>query len=619
MSLALSSARPASEIGALVRRAAPGGLVAAAEDGFLSAVFAALVVLPLAEIALRATLGVGIQGAASLTQHFTLLVGMLGAAVAARQGRLLEFSAAVFLKGDRAQYAQIFAFACATAATVMLCVASVQFVAAMRSASNTLAYGVPVWIVQLVLPVGFGLIAARLLLHAAANPGGRFIAVALAAALVLGAALVPLEPRHLVMVAVPVLLAGVMLGAPLFAVIGGIALLLLWSTNVPIASVAVDHYSLTANPSLPAIPLFTLAGYFLAESNAPKRLIEVFDAWFGRYRGGAAIATVLACTFFTSFTGASGVTILALGGLAMPLLLASGFRDRAALGLVTGGGLPRVLLFPALPLILYAIVAKTSIKSVFVGGLMPTLLMLGIALWWGVRQRSGGAVERKAFDRARALRALWTAKWELLMPLIPIGALLSGIATPVEAASVTALYAFLVTTVIHRDVRVYPELPRIMAECGLLVGGILLILGVSLALTNFLVDAQIPERAVDWVTRTIQSPWVFLLALNGVLLLAGCLMDTYCAIVVLTPLIVPMGLAFGIHPVHLGMIFLANMELGFLTPPIGINLFFSSYRFDRSLPEVCRSVAPLFLALAAGVTVITYVPWLSTGMLSLVR
>ncbi|HET9662582.1 MAG TPA: TRAP transporter large permease subunit, partial [Burkholderiales bacterium] len=396
-------------------------------------------------------------------------------------------------------------------------------------------------------------------------------------------------------------------------------LLLLWGTGVPIASVSIDHYSLAGNPTLPAIPLFTLAGYILAESGAPRRLIEVFDALFGRFRGGAAIVTVLLCTFFTSFTGASGVTILALGGLAMPLLLASGFRERSALGLITGGGVPGVLLFPALPLILYAIVAKTSMEEMFVGGLLPAALMLGITLLWGLRQRDKSRATPRPYDPRRAARAVWEAKWELILPAVPISILFGGLATPVEAAAATALYAFIVTTLIHRELGVRRDAPRIMTECGLLVGGILLILGVALALTNFLVDAQIPEKAVAWVTGHISAPWAFLLALNIFLLVVGCVMDIFSAIVVITPLIVPVGLAFGINPVHLGIIFLANMELGYLTPPVGLNLFFASYRFGKPLPEVCRSVISLFVALLIGVLVITYVPWLSTSLLAALR
>jgi tripartite ATP-independent transporter DctM subunit len=303
----------------------------------------------------------------------------------------------------------------------------------------------------------------------------------------------------------------------------------------------------------------------------------------------------------------------------MPLLLAASYNGRPALGLVTGGGLPGVLLFPAMPLILYAIVARTSIESMFVGGFLPTLLMLGIALWWGTRQAPRRAGPPRPFDRGRALRALWSAKWDLSLPIVPLAILLGGLATPVEAAAATTLWAFTIAAVIHRDIRVLRDAPRIMTECGLLVGGILLILGVSLGLTNYLVDAQIPDRAVEWVTRHIQSPWAFLLALNGFLLLIGCVMDIFSAIVVITPLIVPIGLAFGVHPVHLGIIFLANLELGYLTPPIGLNLFFSSYRFGRPIPEVCRAVMPLFFALGVGVLAISYVPWLSTGLLSFAK
>jgi tripartite ATP-independent transporter DctM subunit len=272
-----------------------------------------------------------------------------------------------------------------------------------------------------------------------------------------------------------------------------------------------------------------------------------------------------------------------------------------------------------LPLVLYAIVARTSIESMFVGGFIPTLLMLGIALWWGIRQSPPARRETRPFEKARVLRALWTAKWDLALPLVPLAILLGGLATPVEAAAATALYALTVATVVHRDVRLYPDLPRIMTDCGLLVGGILLILGVSLALNNYMVDAQIPTRVVEWVTQHIRSPWVFLLALNVFLLVVGCLMDIFSAIVLITPLVVPLGLAYGVHPVHLGMIFLANLELGYLTPPVGLNLFFSSYRFHRPIMEVCRSVAPLFLALCAGVLAITYLPWLSTALLGFTR
>jgi tripartite ATP-independent transporter DctM subunit len=381
---------------------------------------------------------------------------------------------------------------------------------------------------------------------------------------------------------------------------------------VPAAASAVNHYALVSNPSLPAIPMFTLAGYLLAEARSPVRLIEVFDALFGRYRGGAAAVTVLACTFFSCFSGASGVTIVALGGLVLPILAGAGYSQKDALGLATGAGLPGVLLMPALPLILYAIVAGVAIEDMFLGGALPALLMIGIVMAWGIARQPRASIPRAPFDARRARAALLAAKWELALPVIPVGALASGLATPVEAAALTAAYAFLVTVLVHRDLHILRDLPRVMADCGLMVGGILLILGVALGLTNYLVDAQVPDALVAWVTSTIGSRLVFLLALNALLLLAGCVMDVFTAIVVLAPLVTPIGLAYGVHPVHLGIVFLANLELGYLTPPVGMNLFYASMRFGRPMGEVFRAVAPLFVALGGGLVLITYLPWLST-------
>jgi tripartite ATP-independent transporter DctM subunit len=399
--------------------------------------------------------------------------------------------------------------------------------------------------------------------------------------------------------------------------VGGATLILLWGEGVPLASVAVDYYGIATNPTLPAIPMFTLAGYFLAESGAPGRLLSVFNAWFGQLRGGAAIVTVLAASFFTCFTGASGVTILAIGGLTMPLLLNSGFRKSSALGLVTGGGSAGVLLMPALPLVLYAIVAKVEMEAMFLAGILPAAVMLGLVLIWGIFQQPVRQ-DSEPFDWNKAKKTVWVARWELALPLVPIGVLFSGIATPVEAAAVTALYAFILVTFIHRDLKLTTDIPRVMTECGLLVGGILLILGVALGLTNFMVDSQMSTRVITLITESIENPLVFLLALNGFLLIVGCFMDIFSAIIVLVPLIVPLGQAFGINPMHLGLIFLANLELGYLTPPVGMNLFFAALRFDESILDVCKSVIPLFLLLCVGVLLITYLPFLSTFLPALV-
>jgi tripartite ATP-independent transporter DctM subunit len=342
--------------------------------------------------------------------------------------------------------------------------------------------------------------------------------------------------------------------------------------------------------------------------------VRVFAALAGWLKGGPAIVTVLVCAFFTSFTGASGVTILALGGLLMPVLLAARYTEKNALGLLTAAGSLGLLFPPSLPVILYGIVSHTPVNQMFLGGFAPGLLMLGLAAWWGRRQGAAAGAPTQRFDAGEARRAVSEAKWELLLPVVVLVGLYGGFATLVEAAALTALYAFIVETFVYRDLNLVKDTPRVMTMCGILVGGVLLILGVALGFTSYLVDAEIPARAVTWVKGSIESPLVFLFLLNLFLLAVGCLMDIFSAIVVVVPLIAPMGEAFGINPIHLGIIFLANMELGYLTPPVGMNLFLSSYRFGKPLPEVYRSVIPMLLVLLAGVFLITYIPVLTTTL-----
>ena len=587
------------------------------ESALLALLFAATVTIPILEIVLRATLHAGIQGVSAIVQHLTLALGMLGAAAAARERRLLTLALSGFIKGRAATAAQFASRVIACAVTVLLLLASAGFIAAERRSGAELVYGVPVWIGELPLALGYALVAWRLFLQAAGSPAGRAAAALLAGLAVLAVRALAPHADALALPAVGLLAFAALLGAPIFAVIGGAALFLLAGRGVPMAAVAVDHYSLVVNPSLPAIPMFTLAGYLLAESRAPQRLIEVFDAIFGRLRGGAALVTVLACTFFTSFTGASGVTVLALGGLALPLLVASGYPERRALGLVTAAGLPGTLLLPALPLILYAIMAGVAIEEMFLAGLLPTLVMAGIVAGWGLW--SAPARPKREWQPARVRAALASAKWELSVPLVPMLALGSGLATPVESAALTSLYVLFVTAVVQRDLSLRRDVPRVMAECGLIIGGILLIMGLALGLTDFLVDAEVPGRLVAWAKQAIGAKWMFLLVLNAALLAAGCVIEIYPAIMVLVPILVPLGRAFGMDPLHLGIVFLANMELGYLTPLVGLNLFFAAYRFGKPVMELFRAVLPLFAGLGAGVLLITYVPWLSTALVHLTK
>jgi tripartite ATP-independent transporter DctM subunit len=504
-----------------------------------------------------------------------------------------------------------------------LCVASVEFVQSERESGSLILEGVPTWWLQAVMPFGFGLIALRLAWRAASHWKGRVACAAIIGALVWLALSPPGEPQDMVPWALGLLLAATVMGAPVVATLGGAAMILFWGEGIPLAAVPLTHYQLVTNPTLPTIPLFTLAGYFLAKGGASQRLVRVFQAWLGGMRGGPAIVTALACAFFTSFTGGSGVTILALGGLLLPVLRSSGYAERPAIGLVTAAGSLGMLFPPCLPLLLYSIVASSNagasgsvtMEQMFLGGLGPGMLLVVLTALWGMRMAPPlTAEQRKPFDAKEAWSALRDAVWEMLLPVVALVALFGGFATPVEAAAITALYALFVEVIFHRNFKALRNAPAVMLECGLLVGGVLLIFGVALGFTNYLVDAEIPGKVVEWATANIESKWLFLLCLNVVLLFVGGLIEIYAAIVVVVPLLVPLGEAFGMDPVHLGIMFLANMELGFLAPPVGLNLLLASYRFEKPIVEIMRAVLPMLIVLFIGVLLITYFPPLTTWL-----
>lgn len=588
------------------------------ETGIVIAALVMMVVLPLLDILIRPltawhVLGHGITGSTEFVQHGSLLVGILGASLAARRNRLLSLATTEFFpKGWPADTARLIAAVAGVTVSALLAWASVEFIRADEANRLIIAYGIPRWAMTSALPVGFGLIALRILWHASPKWFGRTLVFLASFAILAFAALSPFDPARLVWPALIALVVASFLGAPIFVLLGGAAIILFWGEQTPIASIPVDHYRLVTDPHLPAIPLFTLAGYLLAEGGASRRLVDVFSAWFGWLRGGPAIVAVLICAFFTSFTGASGVTILALGGLLMPILLAARFSERNALGLLTGAGSLGMLLPPCLPLVLYAIIAKLPIEQIFLAAIIPGLIQIAMVVVLGVWQGSRDQRARQPFVLSVAAGALWRAKWEMLLPVVALVALFGGWATPVEAAAVTAFYALLTQTLLSRDLNLFRDVPRAVGECGLVVGGVLLILGVAQGFTNYLIFAQVPDRAVEAVTSAVSSPATFLLLLNLFLLVVGCLMDIYSAIVVVVPLILPLGQAYGIHPLHLGVIFLANLELGFLTPPVGMNLFLSSYRFNKPMSEVCLSVLPTLAVLLLSVILITYVPATST-------
>jgi len=574
-----------------------------------------MTLLPLAEIALRRLAGRGLPGSAPVVQHLTLCVAFLGAALAARSDRLLALSTAGFLPRQLRGGVRILTSAITVAVTGALAWASVGLVRAEREAAAELALGLPVWVVLLVMPLGLAVVALRVIrLAAHAWPGRALAALGLLIPVGLGTApWLPVE--RLLTPGIILILAATLLGLPIFAALGGLALLFFWHQGSPTAAVTVEAYRLAASPLLPAIPLFTLGGYLLAEGGASRRLVRVFRALVGWMPGGPAVLTTLVFAFFTSFTGASGVTILSLGGLLLPVLVRSRFPENFSLGLVTAAGSIGLLFPPSLPVILYGVYAHTEIDRLFLGGLLPGMLLLALVSAWCVMKGSAVAAERARFSLRELGSAVWEAKWELLLPVVVLAGIFGGFATLVEAAALTVLYAFLAECFLYRDLNVRKDLARVTVECTTLVGGVLLILGVALGFTNYLVDAQVPTQALAWVKGQIASPLLFLLALNVFLLIVGCLLDIYSAILVVVPLITPMGAAYGIDPVHLGVIFLANLQLGYLTPPVGMNLFLSAYRFNQPLTRVYRYSFPFLLIMLAGVLLITYAPSLTLSLL----
>jgi tripartite ATP-independent transporter DctM subunit len=586
------------------------------EDGLAAFALAAMVFIPLLEIVLRRLAGVGVPGAGPIVQHLVLWVGFLGAAIAAREGRLLSLATGGFVpEGAPRRAATIFTAAVASAAAILLASGAIDLIRSEREAGTILGAGIPTWVAQLVLPVGFILIAVRLVWRSSNTWAGRAIASSGIAVGVLLARMPTLIEGGPAWPGLTLVFLAAALGAPIFAILGGAAVVLFMTDGITPAAILIETYSLSVSPTLPAIPLFTLAGFILAEGHASTRLLRVFRAWFGWIPGGSAVVCAVLCSFFTAFTGGSGVTILALGGVLLPALIKDGYRERFALGLLTASGSLGLLLPPSLPLILYGVVAQIPIEDLFIGGIVPGVLLTAMMAAYGMREGAVSGAGRQRFEWREALAAVWAAKWELALPIVVLVSMFSGIATTVEASALTGCFALFTQAMIHRDLSIRRDLLRVFAECVGLIGGVLVILGVAVGLTNWLVDAQVPTRLVEFTQAHIGSRFVFLLALNVFLLLVGCLMEIFPAIVVVVPLIVPLGAAFEVHPVHLGIIFIANLELGYLTPLVGLNILLASYRFKRPVLEVARAALPMGAILAIGVLVITYVPWLTLGLL----
>ena len=614
----------------------------------MTAALALLALLPAANVVLRLLFGGGLAVTTEYVRHLTLWVALLAGIVTTRQGAHLALSSGLHkLPGAWGGRLRATAGALSVLVTTALAASALSLVLLAFDPLQRVG-AVPIQAAVAILPLGFAAMAARFV--AAAGPGrGARIAALLAipgglliASAPLVNALQVLAPAYfpsytlvqtvaaaaaaLRLPLVLALVAAAFIGAPIFVLLSGFTLLQFLATGGALEVVPDEAYSMLSQPLVPALPLFTLAGFVLSESKAGERLIRVFRAWFSWFRGGLAVMAVLLCAFFTTFTGASGVTILALGGLLLFMLVENGYRDHFAVGLLTASGSIGLLFPPALPIIMYGVIAQIDIRQLFVGGFLPGLVMVVVlaayAIFHGARGRAAGAPRRRApavrFSLRQALLAARGAAWELALPVVVVLLYFGGITTLVETAAAATLYVLLVEMVVHRDIKVR-ALPRVLARCTPIIGGVLVILALAKGLSYFMVDAEVPTRLVQWVSGGISSRLLFLILLNLTLLVAGALMDIFSAIVVLGPLLIPLGVSYGVHPVHLGIIFLANLELGYLTPPVGINLFLASYRFDRDLVHIYRTVVPFLIVLLAVVLVITYVPTLTTGLLSVIR
>jgi tripartite ATP-independent transporter DctM subunit len=575
-----------------------------------------------------------------IPKYCTLGVAMVGAALAARQGSHIALDLIHQLVPQRfAAWFRCVADSIGALVCIFLGYGALMFVMTEYAAGSKELDVLPGWIVAALIPWGFLSCAYRFLMRAMADRWWLGLVIVLVAltgtlpdavewfpeyfptagegALHLVTLVSDWAFEHGAWVTGLILIAGLVTGMPLFAVLGGAATLGFWVGESPIGVVSVSVYQLLDAPALVTLPLFTLMGAVLAKSDAPGRLVRVARAWLGWAPGGLAVAAVVVCAFFTTFSGASGVTILALGVLLHQMLCDEGYGDHLSVGLVTSSGSIGLLFAPALPLIMYGIFAKVDIDHMFVAGLLPGLLLIIAVSGTGVFLGRRSALKSHPFVFSEAVSAAREAMWEIILPVLILGLLVLGFADVTTAAAVGAVYTLIVAGFIHKDVDLKKDMGDVVCESGVVIGAVLVIVGLALGFVAFLVDQEVPQMIIAWAQENISSRWVFLLGTNLLLLVVGCLLDILSAIVIFVPLIVPVAVSFGVDPVHMGIIFLANLEIGYLTPPVGMNLFLASFRFKRPLPTIWKTVVPFLLVLFVALLIITYVPFLSTGLLDL--
>ena len=586
-------------------------------------IFILLVLLPFSDLIIREIIRPFFSGIAkipasqTLVSHLTLLIGFSGAIIASRDSKLLSLSNTSLFNDKVSGFSKHVTKWVSIFTVLLLAIGSLDLVFIELSFQYPvfIAPSLPRWIFQAAMPLGYFIIFIHL---AGKMRNNIFSFSGLLTILLIILFLVSQdtlrENGFILIFGIIMFIFSVLNGAPIFTVLAGLGILLFWFDYVPISAVIAEAYRIVVSPHLATIPLFTLAGYFLAESKASDRLVNVFKALFGWLPGGTPVIVLLICGFFTALTGGSGVTILALGGLLFPMLIKDGYKKKFSLGLITASGSIGLLFPPSLPLILYGVTAGISIKSIFIAGILPGIFLIIVLSLWTVYSGELDKVEKNNFNLNDSINACLETKWELFIPFIVLYGIFGGHAKLVETAAFTVVYIFVIETFIYKDID-KKDIINIIVSCATLVGGVLIIIGAAMGLTSYMVDAQIPMKILSVMKELVSSKYVFLILLNIFLLIIGCLMDIFSAIIIVVPLIAPLGLYYGVDPIHLAIIFIANLELGYLTPPVGMNLFLSAYRFDEKMPEIYKSTFPFFIVLLFAVLCITYFPVLTLWLL----
>jgi tripartite ATP-independent transporter DctM subunit len=608
------------------------------EDGLALASVSLLALFPVMEVIARKFFHTSVSHSTAYMHHLVLVITYVGGMITSREKKHLSLFISIPIREPLKTRLYAVSMLVAVMMTTAFCWSALAFV--LTGFDPTAKVGViPIQWIGMVMVFGYAVMAVRFVtridkqkkLRLLVSTGfilGIFLALDPLANILYALfknppgyidSLLQFSQSVYPVIAFPVIIVLVvapLFGMPLFIALGGVAFMLFANAGGNLAVISNESYEMLIGHSLPAIPLFTIAGFLFAQSKSGERLVRFFKAFFSWFPGGLAVMAILVCAFFTSFTGASGVTILALGAVLSYVLIHGKYKKKFSTGLLTASGSVGLLFPPSLPIIIYGVIAGVSIKSMFLGGIIPGFILVLAMIIFSIIYAVKHKTERQSFQLKEALRALGSSFWEILLPFIIIIVYFGGLATLEESAALVVCYILIVEVLIHRDLKIR-RLPGIVLKGIPIIGGVLMIIAMAKGLSYYIVDAQIPLVLTEWVQHTITSKYVFLLLLNLGLLVTGMFMDIFSAILVVVPLIIPMGAIYGIHPVHLGIIFLANLELGYMTPPVGLNLFLASYSFEEPMGKLYRSVLPFFLIQLVAVLLITYVPVLTTGLLSL--